>query len=848
MASSFTLNTSSYKGRYLSVTCTQTKDIANNKNRIDWTLTSTGGESNYYTTGPTTLEIAGQQAYYIGRKGYSSKEFPAAKGSVSGTVWVDAAANGSCSVWVNLSTAIYTSTVSAVGNTWYLDDIPRAASITSAPNFNGNTDNPTITYSNPAGSAVTVQTGIFDTNGYVCYVGYRNVDVTGSSYTFKLTDAERQNLINAVPAGTNSMYVRFYITTTIGSTVYYSYLTRIVTVKRPATITSAPNFTDEDNPTITYSNPGGNTVDDVQIGIYNSDGSASLVGYRTVDKTGSSYTFELTDEEREKLIASIPNGSNNVYVRFYIKTYVDGSIVDSPRYLTRILTITNATPEISCTVKDIGTGSTALTNDSNVMIPGFNYITASMTSVLKKGATINKKSITNATQTIEGSSANFSSIENGNFTFSLTDSFGQTVTEQKSLTVLPYIKLTCDIKTNNPTADGKTSFKISGNYYNNKFGDNGVNNTLTVKWRIKENNNEYGNWNIVTTTLSGDTYESTVNLTGLDYRKIYTLQAMAIDKVKTGGVQSVERVIKSTPVYNWGENNFDVNVPLCVDDIMTNNIFYGQLEYGTYDSTTGAKNDSPTSDTYRCVDPIEVREGTSYILYVDGLPKKQVILFYDENNSFIGETREVQNDGIFTTPISAKYITFRCFQSDYTTAYSSLKVEIRKASPISDTVGKLKDIIMVNYNKNLAITGTTAVQIPFNIIKSQIGNRLSLDSNGGIVIGPGISYIKANLLVWAEVSGTAYSMINLYVNDTKYAVDIFTKTASGMENWRSQSIPDTLIPVKEGDVIKATINFSAASSSNKIAGTYAGSTNMTVEVLEYSHSGLTYINGDEVRY
>ena len=828
MASSFTLNTGSYQGRYLSVTCTQTKDIATNKNTINWTLTSTGGSSNYYATGPTTLTIAGQQVYYIARKSASSKAFPAAKGSVSGSLVVDAAANGSCSVGVSLTTAIYTATTSTVSNTWYLDDIPRAASLLTAPNFAG-TDNPTITYSNPAGNAAVVQVAIYDTSGSTSYAGYRSVSATGSSYTFSLTDAERQKLINAVPNGTDNMYVRFYIKTIInGTTVEGSirYLTRILTVKRAATLTSAPNFTDEDNPIITYNNPGGNTVDDVSAAIYTTD-NVSLVAYRSVSLTGSSYTFELTDEERQALIAAIPNGKNSVDIKFYVTTNIDGT----PYYssLTRKLTVINAEPEMTIELNDFYGSIYEITNNPDSMIRGYNAIIFRTTPTLKKGATIINQSVANREQIkygdtggVEGMYDFLENVDDNVFVFSLTDSFGQTITKTATLEVIPYIKLTCDLKANNPTADGELAFKISGNYFNDDFGItnvfdgllekgmysgtgvkadasddlyrsvnpstidsntdyvmtvNGVRqrfyvffydtnmsfisygvtdeegvftspenavyvnfrcytedyvsdyenlnvriekgsypsaiNTLAVQWRIKENNGEYGEWIDVVCTPEESSYAVTVNLKGLNYRSTYTIQAKAGDILESS-VLSIEKIVKSITVYNWGENNFDINVPLTVDEIVCNDIFTGQLELGSYDSKTGEKLDSTEASPiyqYRSSDPIEVESLTSYVIRIDDTPKKQVVLFYDENNAFLSETRNVQDDGIFVTPENTKYITFRCFASDYSEYFSDFKVEIVKLSPI-----KTKSI------NGISLLGSGNIELPImNVGKIRCG-------------------------------------------------------------------------------------------------------------------------------
>lgn len=590
MASTFTLNSGSYQGRYLSVTCTQEKNIATNKNTIYWTLTSTGGSVNYYTTGPTTLMIGGQQAYYIGQKTYTSKAFPAAKGSVSGSVVVDANANGSCSVAVSLSTAIYTSTVSTVSGTWNLDSIPRAAQLLSADNFHAKTGTPKITYENPAGNAAVVQTGIFDTEGQVCYSGYHTVSSTGTSYSYSLTDAERQKIIDATPSGTNKLSVRYYIKTLINNELVEGslrYLTRKVTVNRSATVTSAPNFNDEANPTIKYTNPNGSTVDSVEACIASSDGKTIYVPYRSISKTGSSYTFNLTSAERTALIGAIPSGKSSVSVRFYVQTTIDGEI-QKRSYLTKTLSITNATPTLSCSVKDAGSVSTGLTNNSSVMIKGYNVMSASMTPTLKKGATILKQTITNGSTTISGLSATFNYSSNNKFVFSITDSFGQTVSKTVTPTMVPYVKLTCNVTASNPTTDGNLTFKISGNYYNGSFGTDGDANTLTVKYRMKTNSGSYSSWTTVTPTKSGNTYSVTVNKTGLDYKSTYTIQATAIDGVSYNGILSTEKKVKSTPVFNWGKDNFDINV----SKFNVNGNPYGYPIGSMY---VGANNTSPAS-------------------------------------------------------------------------------------------------------------------------------------------------------------------------------------------------------------------------------------------------------------
>lgn len=338
-------------------------------------------------------------------------------------------------------------------------------------------------------------------------------------------------------------------------------------IPRAAKLLSATNFTDEVGTTITYENPAGEYAD-VQVCIADTEGEIQYAKYRSVSQTGTSYTFNLTEEEQQALIDALPSGKKEMYVNIYIKTYIDEVLAEEPRYLTRIFTVVNSEPDLTYTIKDIGSGSTALTNDPNTIIKGFNYVTASMTPTFKKGATALNQIISNGSNTVLATSASFSNAENNQFTFYVRDSFGNEVSKPVTMNMVDYVKVTCNIKPGTPTADGNLAVKISGNYFNNTFGAAGVQNILTVKWRIKENDGDYSSWNVVTPTITGNTYQTTVNFTGLDYRTTYAIQAVATDKIYT--VSSPERVTKSTPVFNWGEDNFDVNVTFDAAKLSTN--------------------------------------------------------------------------------------------------------------------------------------------------------------------------------------------------------------------------------------------------------------------------------------
>lgn len=462
MAKTFTLSSHSYDGRYLTLTCSQTQDIANNKSTINWTLTSTGGSVNYYTVGPTTVTIGGTQVYYKGSTSYSSQVFPAAKGSTSGTITVSHGSDGSKSLAVSLSTAIYNGVVKSASGTWTLDSNPRKATLVSAPNFK-DTDNPTITYSNLAGSAVSaLEVGIYSADGYTPYAAYRSVSKSETSYTFNLTDAER-NKFRAAMTTSSSLSIEFVIRTTIGGTYYYDVL------------------------------------------------------YRTVS-------------------------------------------------------LSNDSISIIYTVTDINDKTVALTGDPFTIVRYASRAAATITVNTSNGATVTKRIIKNGTEIYENvSGATFNGPASGTFNFAATDSRGKNAVENYKPKFIEYIPPTCNLTTTPLDTSGNMTIEIKGNYFNGSFG--AANNETHIQYRYKESGGSYGGWTAASgLSATATAYKATFNVTGLDYRKRYTIQARVLDKVHDStGVLSAEKEVVSIPVFDWSEDDFKFNVPVeIVGDLTVN--------------------------------------------------------------------------------------------------------------------------------------------------------------------------------------------------------------------------------------------------------------------------------------
>ncbi len=139
MAELYLESQKTYNGRYMYLSCTQEAVPEENKSIIFWTLTVTGGESSYYTTGPTTVTINGETVYYADKVYYNAPKFPASKGSVSGSMEIHHDADGTKTVECSIKTAIYNGVMQENKATYVLDAIPQASTVLATDCFIGST-------------------------------------------------------------------------------------------------------------------------------------------------------------------------------------------------------------------------------------------------------------------------------------------------------------------------------------------------------------------------------------------------------------------------------------------------------------------------------------------------------------------------------------------------------------------------------------------------------------------------------------------------------------------------------------------------------------------------------------
>ena len=245
------------------------------------------------------------------------------------------------------------------------------------------------------------------------------------------------------------------------------------------------------------------------------------------------------------------------------QTYNGSTLIGSKSTtFTATVSESSSKPTLSPTVSDSNTTTTALTGDSSKFIKYYSNASVATGAKARNSATLKSQKITCGGKSLTSASGTINAVESGSFTFSATDSRGYTTTQTVKKTLVNYVKLTCSLDAGAPTTAGVATLKISGNYFNGSFGK--VANTLTVQYRYKAQGGSYGSWTTVSATKSGNTYNATATISGLNYQTTYVFQARAIDKLATKNTN--EQTRRTTPVFDWSKNDFNVNGTLKVNN------------------------------------------------------------------------------------------------------------------------------------------------------------------------------------------------------------------------------------------------------------------------------------------
>ena len=530
-ASSFSLDSASqYQGRKLNLSATQARNTASNTSTINWTLTSTGGSSARYATGPTTVTINGVQVYYKQRYGYSDTSFPVAAGSVSGAITVAHDTNGAKTITCTLSTAIYTSTVSTSTGNWVLDSIPRGTTINTYTRDNILLNSFRVNWS----SAHTVDRVEYSLNGGTWTVGQTG-DRTSGNFTIGSLNPNTQYSIR--------IRVRRKDTG-----IWSESNTAYVTTLNIASFVTVPNYIDFEEPfEIIIARNGASNVN---IGIFDTNGSDVFVPYREV--TGNSYTFNLTNAEKNALFNDMLE--NNKSYRIYLNTN-DNTYRN---YSSRTFNIVNANPTFNnFTYIDTGGDTidpliktTNLTGNNQVFIKGYSNLRATISSANKaiaiKGASMtsyqlsvgNEEKETKAYSQSSSVLLNASQINSNNITVHAIDSRNNTTKIEKIATMVEYIRpVIVGGTTKRPNGvSTETNLQLNGTFFNSSFG--AVNNDLVATYKYKKTSEStFGADNPLTLSKNGNNFSfngeisGDLDANGFDSQYSYNIQITVTDSL-----------------------------------------------------------------------------------------------------------------------------------------------------------------------------------------------------------------------------------------------------------------------------------------------------------------------------
>lgn len=316
------------------------------------------------------------------------------------------------------------------------------------------------------------------------------------------------------------------------------------TTKDIAKITSAPNVNIGASQKIEWTNPAGATI---SLKFCKTDGTTLVQDFGTV--TGTSKTVAPT---ANKIYELTPN-SNTITLRYILTTTANSTSYTS--YKDCVFSVTNSNPDFSNFVyADVGTDSTVLTGNNQIVINGFNVIKVTISvankAVAKNSATMSKYRLVCGTQQVE---ANYSSssdvvlrlenVKSNTLTVYAIDSRGNST--EKSISVANFKNYTdIVIASGKATRTGgvgtETTLEFEGKIWNESFG--AVINTITectYKYK-KTNTSSYTNGETaINPTISNGKFAAKLLIkgdegaNGFNVSNSYDIVITVKDKIRT---------------------------------------------------------------------------------------------------------------------------------------------------------------------------------------------------------------------------------------------------------------------------------------------------------------------------
>lgn len=534
--------------RYIEVIWSSTNDTKNNKSTINWTAygrSPDSSTSSHVMSAPITIKINGTTVLSLSERFRLKKD----QNIGSGTVEVSHDSDGTKSVNVSIDAAIYTY---AVNNTYSGTITMTANPVYSLGITPGSGSSIVVnrTYCAGFGSTGTLSAG----ENLLCNGDI--LKITFSADTNYKLSSTKVNSSSFASGNTHTVSGNVTVVST-AQVLASSVGATSADIGSVSTITIT-KYNASYYHTLQY------TFGELSGYITNSGGTST-----TPSKfSNSSVAFTVPST----FYAQIPNAKTGTCT-ITCKTYSDNSSTTQLGDATTCSFTVTATggPSVSGTVIDTNATTVALTGDSSILIKHKSTAVATIDATANNYSSISSKLINDNVPT--DNKITFPSVFAASFSFTATDSRGYSATKKIYPTMVEYIQLTLNSEVYRPSpTGGEMAMKISGNYYRGSFG--AYSNTLTIKYRYREasSSNWIQNWETLSTldyTVNASSYSSSVITIGtdFDYRKEYVFEVQASDGTSDYPLTTVKNAInvqRGLPVFDWGENDFNFNVPIVI--------------------------------------------------------------------------------------------------------------------------------------------------------------------------------------------------------------------------------------------------------------------------------------------
>lgn len=344
-------------------------------------------------------------------------------------------------------------------------------------------------------------------------------------------------------------------------------------INRLATVTSASNFTDEENPTLSFSNPAGFTVYPY-LNFYDNNNNLVYQLYRNSETITSPYTWNITGEERSALWRAT-NKQQTYKVTVGVDTY-NGTTKLGNNSKAQTMTYVNAEPSATYTLTEENAKVSALITSVSSIVENTSQIKVSVTPTVLKEATIKNVILTNGANEISKSSSPYEytfNIQSSNvFRIKVIDSRNNTKEYTITKTLINYQPVSINsfkFKRENPTSSN-IYLTADITYYQTTFG------TTTNAPTIKYKKGESGTLRTLTAsdyTLDNTNHKITITdkklVDTLPYNQEQTFYLYVEDKLSTA--TDSRGITKGIPTFDAGSHDFQVNGDLFVADVNRQN-------------------------------------------------------------------------------------------------------------------------------------------------------------------------------------------------------------------------------------------------------------------------------------